>query len=359
MKKLILIFVMMPFAGFSQWTQQQQDDYRKQMEQLQQQMNDEMQQLRDSLQQLKQTIDWSTFDSVNSELRDEMPEPPMPGMMEAPMPEPPMPPGETEKFPGGEVYTNNRDTTIVRFGKWHVTVQENDGGKDHVQVYKDEDCDGCGDNDHSWDNSMHTVETKFLLLDVGVNNYFGPNFNSRLPGYEWFEPNPGKSWVVNIHLVNQRLNLIDHHLWLSYGLYFELNSYKYNNENVLAPRIDSVAYQLSDVPLKKNKVSCEYMGIPLMLRYESNPHDLSNSFHISAGGFGEYLIGARTKIKTTTNDKTKVHDDFNLNPFRYGITARAGYGFVNVFANFGLSKFFKDDVQPTAYPFSAGLAFEF
>jgi len=352
MKKLTLIFVMMiPLAGFSQWTQQQQDEYRKQMEQLQQQMNQEMHQLQDSLKHL-QDIDWSAFDSINSELRMEMPEAP-----EAPSTY--SNPGETQSFPGGEVYTNNRDTTIVRLGKWHVNVQENDEGKDHVQIYKDENCDGCDMDDHSWDNGMRTVVTKFLLLDVGVNNYFGPNFNSRLPGYEWFEPNPGKSWVVNIHLVNQRLNLIDHHLWLSYGLYFELNSYKYNNDNVLVPRIDSIAYQVSDAPLKKNKVSCEYLGIPLMLRYESNPHDLSNSFHISAGGFGEYLMGARTKIKTTTNEKSKVHDDFNLNPFRYGITARAGFGFVNVFANFGLSKFLKDDVQPTAYPFSAGLAFEF
>jgi hypothetical protein len=141
--------------------------------------------------------------------------------------------------------------------------------------------------------------------------------------------------------VNQRLNLIQHHLWLSYGLYFEFNSYKYNNDDVIIPRIDSLNYQVSDVPLKKNKLSCEYLGVPLMLRYESNPRSLSNSFHVSAGGFGEYLIGARTKTKSTENDKNKVHDDFNLNPFRYGIAARAGYGFVNIFANFGLSKLMK------------------
>jgi len=159
--------------------------------------------------------------------------------------------------------------------------------------------------------------------------------------------------------VNQRLNLYRHHLWLSYGIYFELNSYKYKTQDVIVPNIDSLTYTVSDVPLKKNKLSSEYIGIPLMLRYESNPSSLSHSFHISAGGFGEYLIGARTKIKTTDGTKSKVHDDFNLNPFRYGIAARVCYGWVNIFANFGLSKLMKTDVAPEAYPFTAGLAFEF
>lgn len=354
MKKITLVFlVLAPFTGFTQWTQQQQEDYLRQMEQLSGQLEQQMSQLRDSLVRMQKQLEqagqgnWQSFDTSGFNNRWEF---------EAIEPVAPVPPSApyTEPFPGGEVYTNE-DTTIVRWGRWNMIVKEGDDGEDEVRVYKSDD---WYLEDHD-EHKLKNIETKFLLLDVGVNNYFGKNFTSAFPGYEDFEPNPGKSWGVNLHLVNQRLNLIDHHLWLSYGLFFEFNSYKYDGDKVLIANVDSIAFQTSDVALKKNKLSCEYLGIPLMLRYESNPHHLNHSFHLSAGVFGEYLIGARTKIKTVTNDKSKVHDDYNLNPFRYGIATRAGYGWVNVFANFGLSELLKNGVEPEAFPFAAGLAFEF
>src|SRR5215813_5558247 len=100
MKKLILIFVMMiPLAGFSQWTQEQQDQYRKQMDEFRKQMDEQMATVRDSLQQLQKEmhdIDWSAFDTM----RLEMPE--MPEMPEAPeAPGTYSRSGETETFPGG------------------------------------------------------------------------------------------------------------------------------------------------------------------------------------------------------------------------------------------------------------------
>ncbi|MBX7139853.1 MAG: PorT family protein [Chitinophagales bacterium] len=351
MKKLLLFLMMMPLAAFSQWTPQQQEEYRKQMDQMRQQMDQQMKQLQDSLRQMEKAmneIDWSAFDTSQFNIN-------MPGIPPVP-PVPPVPPspGYTEPFPGGEVYTND-DTTEVRWGKWHVVVHEGDDGEDKVKVYKDENC--CEDEyDHE---DLKNIQTKFLLLDIGVNNYFGKGFDSHFPGYEPFEPNPGKSWVVNIHAFNQRLNLIDHHLWLSYGLFFEFNSYKYNSQQVLVADTNAVAFSTYDVTLKKNKLSTDYVGVPLMLRYESNPSHLGNSFHVSAGGFFEYMMGSRVKVKTTSNDKVKVHDDFNVNPIRYGLSFRAGYGFVNIYAMYGLSTFLKNDVEPVTYPFSAGLAFEF
>jgi hypothetical protein len=72
---------------------------------------------------------------------------------------------------------------------------------------------------------------------------------------------PGKSWVVNLHVFNQRINLVDHHLWLSYGAFFEFNSYKYSSDQVMVPRLDSVAFVESETDLKKNKLSPTYIGI--------------------------------------------------------------------------------------------------
>lgn len=342
MKKIILISIFVfPLLVNAQsgMTAKQQEEFKKQMEQFKVDMDRQMQLLKDSLNQLNAQMkneDWSSFDTSSFN-----------GVAEPPM----------EEYPGGIDIGANNDSTEVHVGKWNVIVHEgNNGEEDHVQIYKNDqyhDCDDC-------DNNQENVVTKFLQLDIGLNNYFAKDFNSKLPApYQPMEPIPGKSWVVNIHAFDQRVNLIDHHLWLAYGAYFELNSYKYNSDEVLIPKIDSVAFKTSDVPLKKNKLSCEYIGIPLTFRYETNPGNFSKSFHISAGGFGEYLIGAHTKLKSTSNDKAKAHDDFNLNRFRYGISTRLGYGWANLFVNYSLSELLQDGTGPVVYPFSAGLALEF
>jgi hypothetical protein len=64
------------------------------------------------------------------------------------------------------------------------TVEEGEDGEDKVKVYKDEYC--CDDYDN--DDDLKNIRTKFLLLDIGLNNYFAPGLSSKFPSpYEpWF-----------------------------------------------------------------------------------------------------------------------------------------------------------------------------
>ncbi|MEO6169217.1 MAG: porin family protein [Chitinophagales bacterium] len=340
---LILIAPLMAYPQQKDWTPEQQGQFKKQMEDFKVQLNKEMDQLRDSLEQLQISMkegDWSQMDSMDWNFT--IPEiPPPPGMM-------------GDENSNMEIYAGE-DSTEVRIGKWKMTVEEGHDN-DRVRFYKDENC--C--DDEMDEEDLKDLQTKFLLLDIGLNNYFAKGLSSNFPApYDPLVPNPGKSWVVDLHLFNQRLNLVDHHLWLSYGVFFEFNSYKYNSDDVIIPRIDSVAFQSSEVALQKNKLACTYIGIPLMLRYESNRSNLNHSFHVAAGGFGEYLLGSHTKVKSSNNDKLKQRDDFNLNRFRYGITGRIGYGWASLFVNYSLSELFEDGTGPVLYPASAGLALEF
>lgn len=350
---LILITSVVAFSQNNNWTPEQQAAFQKQMEEFKMQLNKEMEQMRDSLMQMESQMKQQSWqDSVYFYAIP--PVPPVPAVPPVPPVSPDMPDVFGDEFSQMEIYAGD-DSTEVRIGKWRMTVDEGDSD-DRVRFYKDEDC--CEDEDS--EEELKNIQTKFLLFDIGLNNYFAKGLSSDFPSpYEPLEPNPGKSWVVDLHVFNQRLNLIDHHLWLSYGLFFEFNSYKYNNEQVMIPRIDSVAFESSETSLKKNKLACTYIGIPLMLRYETKPADLNRSFHIAAGGFGEYLIGSHTKTKSTDNDKAKQHDDFNLNRFRYGITGRIGYGWASLFINYSLSEFFESGTEPVLYPASAGLALEF
>lgn len=343
---LILISPLFAYPQVNEWTPEQQAEFQKQMEDFKVQLNKQMELLHDSLQQMQSQLkegQGQSFDSLE---------------WNAGIPEVPEIPAVPEMFGDDfshmEIYAGD-DSTEVRIGKWKMTVEEG-YGDDRVRFYKDENC--C--DEEVLEEDLKNIQTKFLLFDIGLNNYFAEGLSSNFPSpYQSLEPNPGKSWVVNLHLFNQRINLIEHRLWFTYGVFFEFNSYKYNNEDVMIPRIDSVALESSEVSLKKNKLATTYVGIPIMLRFESKPGDLNRSFHIAAGGFGEYLIGSHTKTKSTSNDKAKQHDDFNLNRFRYGLTGRIAYGWASLFVNSSLSEFFESGTGPVLYPASAGLALEF
>ncbi len=358
-----LMFLFVPMTAFSQqngWTPQQQEEFRQQMDEFKAQLQQQMDQLRDSLSVMKDKLkeeNWQLFDSLDDNFTwPQVPSlPDLPSLLDMPsLPDMSSPPDAP--FPPDAPEDPDTDSTEVRIGKWKMIVDDDDEGDAKVNVFKDEE--DCEDEDEN-DDEMKNIRTRFALLDIGLNNYFGPSLSSNFSDpYDALEPNPGKSWGVNLHVINQQLNLVGHHLWLSYGAFLELNSYKFNTDDVLIPKIDSVAFTTSEIALSKNKLSAEYVGIPIMLRYESNT-DLSKSFHIALGGFGEYLLGAHTKTKTGNGDKTKQHDDFNLNRFKYGVTGRMGYGWINVFVNYSLSDVFESGTGPVLTPASAGLAFEF
>ena len=77
------------------------------------------------------------------------------------------------------------------------------------------------------------------------------------------------------------------------------------------------------------------------------------------GGFGGILIGSHTKQVKTDGEKIKIHDDYNLNTLRYGLSARVGYRGFNVYANYALSNMFRDGVQPKLTPLEAGIGLWF
>lgn len=334
------------FKEYNNLWNQQMEEYR---DQWQDAMKDYQGKIEDEMKEWQDRREDSTYNYYYHFNMPQLPEVP-------PIPEPPaIPDFRIEQLP--------TDTTVLNLGNWKMIISGADKD-DHsgVQILKhdDDDMDHDGDQSCSSSCSNKNLQTRFLSLDVGFNTYFSPGLSSTLPsGYDPLELITGKSVVVNIHAFDQQLNLVKHIMYLTYGIYFELNTYRFRSNDVIIPRIDSVAFTSSDVTYEKNKLSNEYIGIPLMLRFETNPNNQQRSFHFSAGGFAEYFLGAHTKQKSVENGKQKTHDDFNMNPWRYGASVRIGYSFCSLFANYSFSKFFRDDLTPTLYPASFGLAFEF
>lgn len=111
---------------------------------------------------------------------------------------------------------------------------------------------------------------------------------------------------------------------------------------------------------KVNKVTLQYVDIPLELRIRTNPDKFNNCFKFAIGFKAGIRVDAHTKTKTKIDNVVKVnverrYPDFNL--WHMGPTFRFGYSSFNITAYYGILGVFKKDKGPKANEFSVGISF--
>ena len=79
-----------------------------------------------------------------------------------------------------------------------------------------------------------------------------------------------------------------------------------------------------------------------MLNFNTDPrHD--EGFSLSIGGYAGVLWGGKTKQVSDVEGKKKVRDEFNLNKFRYGLTARVDLRWLDFYFNLNMSQLFEEE----------------
>lgn len=111
---------------------------------------------------------------------------------------------------------------------------------------------------------------------------------------------------------------------------------------------------------KVNKISLQYVDIPVELRIKTNPDKFDNCWKFAVGFKAGIRVDAHTKQKTKINNVTKVNverrfPDFNL--LRMGPMIRIGYASFNITAYYGVLDVFKKDKGPKANEFAVGISF--
>lgn len=110
---------------------------------------------------------------------------------------------------------------------------------------------------------------------------------------------------------------------------------------------------------KVNKVTLQYVDIPLELRIKSNPDKFNNCWKVAIGFKAGIRVDAHTKQKIKDgNVKVYVErrfPDFSL--FHAGPTLRVGYSSFNITAYYGVLDVFKKGLGPKANAFSVGISF--
>lgn len=204
------------------------------------------------------------------------------------------------------------------------------------------------------------IKNRWILFDMGVNAWMNEGKLDLPNELQDWEQKHGRSLSYNLQLFRQRLSLNKAKtVNLMYGFGFEFNNYTFRNGVNLVPDIDVI--ELQDVTdsgsqPRRNKLNTRSLYVPLMLNFKSNTKGDKPSFKFSVGGYGGVLIGARTKIRQSRRDRTKVRDDFNLNRWQYGLRTEVGVGAFNFYADYALNTMFKDVAgQPNLNTLTIGL----
>lgn len=109
---------------------------------------------------------------------------------------------------------------------------------------------------------------------------------------------------------------------------------------------------------KKNKISYTYFDIPFEFRLRTKS-DVRASLGFKLG----FLIDSHTKyigddyLAGTTDELfVKFKDVPNIEKFRYGVTARIGWKFINLTGFYSLTNIFTKNKGPATYPISVGIS---
>ena len=202
------------------------------------------------------------------------------------------------------------------------------------------------------------ISTNWWVPDIGFTNYTDNTNYATAQQTGFISPaignkdnlklRTGKSVNVNIWIFMQKVNLAKHYVNFKYALGLELNSYRFEDEQVRFSK--NPTFISKDASLgkgTKNKLAADYVTIPAMLNFNFTPGS-KRDFGFSAGMSVGYLYSARQKIKDD-GDKTKLHSNFNLNKWKLSYIAELSLGSIKLYGSMATKSMWEKGLDQTPY----------
>jgi hypothetical protein len=221
------------------------------------------------------------------------------------------------------------------------------------------------------------VSTNWGVLDLGFANYDDQtNYagagsylvnkpGSPALGAGDFKLRTGKSINVNFWFFMQRLSLAKNYVNLKYGLGIELNNYRYKSaisyrENGEIPYSGgmqtSSAFVFRDsISFSKNKLAADYLTVPFMLNFNTNPYSSNKGLNISLGVSGGYLYSQRNKQVSDQRGKEKNKGEYDLEKFKFSYVAELGLGPVKLYGSYSPKSIYENSLD--IRPYNVGFRF--
>jgi hypothetical protein len=245
------------------------------------------------------------------------------------------------------------DSTRIRVGDKEISIVERNGDDAHVSV-----------NDIDDNNSIRSPKFRghWAGFEWGINNFLDKNNTISREGDAWFmDLNTGRSWAINLNFAQYSLGFGTSHAGILTGLGLEYNNYFFDNAYSIKEPDDYVIVDTLDGNVAKSKLTTAFLRIPLILEVQFPRAIRSKRVYISAGIVAGLKLGSHTKVVYKGNsgkNKDKNNDDFNISPYRYGLTARVGFGNLSVFGDYYFTSMFVKGKGPVLHPFSVGIAMD-
>jgi hypothetical protein len=220
------------------------------------------------------------------------------------------------------------------------------------------------------------VSTNWWIVDLGFSNYDDQtNYTStgaylvNRPGYPALNANDfklrtGKSINVNVWFFMQKLNLVKHYINLKYGVGLELNNYRYKS-NISYKESGTVPYTNTQtnapfifrdsISFSKNKLAADYLTVPMMLNFNTNPNSKNKGLSISAGISAGYLYSQRNKQKSSDRGKDLNKGDYDLSRFKLSYVGELGLGSVHFYGSYSPKSVY--DHSLNMRPYTVGFRF--
>ena len=216
------------------------------------------------------------------------------------------------------------------------------------------------------------ISTASFIVDLGFANWTDKTNYGSATSNDYIVNRPGtaplgendfklktiKSVNVNIWFFMQRLNLIKHYVNLKYGLGIELNNYRfksavslnegganpYTSQNIPHPFIfrDSISFS-------KNKLAADYVTVPFMLNFRTNPNSSSKGISLSAGVSAGYLYSSRNKQESDERGKKKNRGDYDLEKWKFSYIAELGLGPAHLYGSYSPNSIFRKELNFMPY----------
>ena len=254
--------------------------------------------------------------------------------------------------------SKKEDTTRIVLGKKEVEIINGPSKNDtqvHIKDKKDKE------DKNGWKSGG--FKGHWAGVELGLNNYLNKDNKFGLSSAdEYMSLNASRSIDVNVNFLQHSFGIVGNRFGLVTGMGFEFYNYFFRHNNSIETDNQGVIQPVYFTQnIDRSKLTMTYLTVPLLFEFQF-PGELSHSrrVRLSVGVIGGLKLGSHTKVVYYDNGnkrKDKNRDDFSINPFRYGFTARLGYKHVNVFADYYPVSLFEKDKGPVLYPVSVGIAF--
>lgn len=161
----------------------------------------------------------------------------------------------------------------------------------------------------------------------------------------------GKSSIVNIRVVMQRLSVAKGYVNLKYGLGLEMFNFRY--ESNISYHKNPVYIFRDTVDFSKNKLYAAYATVPFMLNINTSPGRKGLTF--GAGVSAGYLIGSHNKQISTQRGKVKTKGDLGLDKFRLAYIGELGIGPIHLYGTYSIHQLHETGLEQ--YPYTIGIRF--